>query len=178
MDVQVLGQKEFRELAAKFKRASNGKVVRAALTKRMRAEAKPIVGDLQKAILGVDSKGVGGGGTKRRAASHAVRAKRPRAYDHGLRASIARGVKSRVKYSGFSVGLRLYVDVSRLPNKQRKLPFYIDSPAGWRHPVFGNRDNWVQQFGQPWFYVTCRRDAPRVRGGLVAAVNDALKELQ
>lgn len=65
----------------------------------------------------------------------------------GLRRRVAAGV-------GIRVGLRTGVTITTSMQKPSEaiIPRGMDSRNGWRHPVFGNRDNWVQQrTGGSWF---------------------------
>lgn len=178
MEVRIEGSTTWRALNARLKKAVNGKDVRRALTKSLQASAKPAVRDVKEAVMHVQSRGVAGGGTRRREASYRVRRPKGRVRAFGLRATIARLVTSRMKYSGIKVGLEVRVNSAEMPNKQRRLPKYLDTEKGWRHPVFGNRHTWAQQTGQPWFEKTLKEHTPRVRGDAIQAVTDALKELQ
>lgn len=67
----------------------------------------------------------------------------------GLRGRVAKGVGTKITMSG--------VDITTSMNErdETNLPAYLDSQAGWRHPVFGNRDVWVHQdTGGSWFRAT------------------------
>jgi hypothetical protein len=47
-----------------------------------------------------------------------------------------------------------------------------------RHPVFGNRDRWVnQRVPKGWFDDTMRREAPAIRKDVEAAINRTLTEI-
>lgn len=63
----------------------------------------------------------------------------------GLRARLAAGVRSE------QVGQRVRIVAGAEPGEEA-LPRGMDSGVkGWRHPVYGNRDVWVQQRGGSWF---------------------------
>lgn len=178
MEIRSNGGHDFRELAAKLRKAGGqGKALRSALTKTLRTEAKPLVEDLQDSVRKVQSKGVAGRGAARREEFAARGARRPRAKSHALRATIARSIRSRVQYSGKTYGLRVFVDASSLPQQERRLPAYLNRPQGWRHPVWGHRDRWVQQTGQPWWDPVVARHKPRLRRAVAQAVNATLKQL-
>ncbi len=195
MLIQSNGGKEFLELAAKMRRAgTHGKTVRKALTASLQKSLKPAVQDVKHAAQSMTVKGKRGGGAsarqrfddaaemRRRAKAAAkgrvARARRGASTSTGLRARVAAGVKSRVQYSGIRYGARVYVDPSNLPQSQRRLPRYLDSPKGWRHPVFGNREKWVAQYGEPYFAGTMQRHTPRIRREVHDAVKKAMRELQ
>lgn len=178
MIVQTLGEAEFRKLGQRFRRAGNGTDLRRALTRRLRAEAKTALDDTKRAVLAVQSRGVKGGGHLRREAAYRLNRPKGRIGGFGLRQTVARSLKTRVKYSGYTVGVRVHSDTSVLTNRQRRLPYYLDGQGRWRHPVYGHRDRWVTQLGQPYFYVTLNRHATGMREAITTAVNDTLKELQ
>lgn len=178
MEVRIEGSATWRQLNAKFRKAANGKDVRRALTKSLQASAKPAVRDVKEAVLKVQSRGVSGGGSKRREASYRIRHPKGRVRAFGLRQTVSRLVTSRMKYSGIKVGLEVRVNAREMPNKQRRLPYYLDGQGRWRHPLFGDRDKWYGQTGQPYFEKTLKQHTPRVRQDAVDAVTTALKELQ
>lgn len=179
MEIRSNGGADFRELAARLRKAgAQGKSLRSALTKKLRQEAAPLVDDLKANVRAVQSKGVAGRGEQRRTQFANRKAKRPRAKPHGLRATVARSIRSRVQYSGKTYGLRVFVDATSLPQSQRRLPAYLNRPQGWRHPVWGHRDRWVQQTGEPWWDRAIVRHKPRLRRAVTAAVNATLKQLQ
>lgn len=65
-------------------------------------------------------------------------------YETGLRVAIADAVTVRTRTSANRAGVRVLVNRSKLPEKKRRLPVLMNKGA-WRHPVFGNRENWVNQ---------------------------------
>lgn len=179
MEVTTVGEEHFRALAGKFRKASNGKVVRAALTKEIRSLMADGVKGVQEAVKGLHVKGVKGGGRGQRLAHYDATHKRAgRIGRHGLRLAVARSTRSRVKYSGNTVGARIYIDVGAMPADQRRLPAALNKPDGWRHPVFGHRDRWVKQVGGPYFEPPLQALTPKVRAGITRAVEKAMKELQ
>lgn len=184
MEIRTNGGDDFRQLAGKFKRAgANGAAIRKALTKRIQSLLKVITDEQKRDLLAMQVRGVGGrGGTRRAgfAAAQAARRKRPRKVSggFGLRASTARAIKSKVNYTGFKIGARISVDPSALPPSQRRLPRHLDNPDGWRHPVWGNRDVWAQQFGSPYFSGPISRHRHQVRRDVRDAVNDVMRTLK
>lgn len=77
----------------------------------------------------------------------------------GLRESIARAVAGSISTSSARTGVSVTwkAAAAKMPNRQRRLPKDFNSPKGWRHPVFGNRENWVAQKGTPFFDVVIKR---------------------
>lgn len=90
----------------------------------------------------------------------------------GLRDTIARAVSTSVSASGpAGVNATWRTRADRMPNRQRKLPKNFNSPKGWRHPVFGNRNVWATQLGRPYFDVVIKKH----RDELAAKVSDAIQ---
>jgi hypothetical protein len=179
MEIRPVGVEEFRQLGRRLKLLEQeGGYLRKALTKRLRAEMDPTVREVQSAVRAVQSHGVGGNSTRRRAEIYTQRRPKGRVTAHGLRESIARGIRSRISYTGRAVGAKIFIDSSVLPYSQRKLPRYLDGKGRWRHPVFGHRDRWVGQTGQPYFDTTIRRRIPQIRRAVTEAVNDTLKVIR
>lgn len=184
MEIQTNGGDDFRQLAARFRKAGqNGAAIRKELTKTIQARLKVIVNEQKREALNMSVKGTQGRGTARReafTAARQARKKRPRkiAGGHGLRASTARGIKSKVAYTGFKIGARISVDPSAMPRSQRTLPRRLDNPRGWRHPVWGHRDRWVPQVGEPYFTRPIERHRDQVRRDVRDAVNEVMRKLK
>ncbi len=178
MEVRTVGQGEFRELGKRFRKTTNGAAVRKALTKAIQGELKEAQRAVQSAIKGLDVRGVRGGGHSAREAHHYTRRKRALRGGHGLRATVARATRTRVKYSGQTVGAKIWVDRAVLPADQANLPRYLDDPRGWRHPVFGHKARWVRQVGGAYFARTLSPRTPQIRAAVARHIDDALKELK
>ncbi|MFJ4828393.1 hypothetical protein ACIP79_00405 [Streptomyces sp. NPDC088747] len=94
----------------------------------------------------------------------------------GLRTRVAKGVRAHV-FVGRKPGVEI---VSTMPDKsERNLPAYLDNPgAGWRHPVFGNRHEWVSQHtGAPWFRETFAQGDDDIEGRLDYVMNRAAETI-
>jgi hypothetical protein len=181
LEVEIRGGADLREVARRLKAASNGKELRKRLLKEMRAATRPVVLEVRAAVMAVDSSGVRGGGASARGAHYSASHKRQIAR-RGLRRTIAAGVQLRSRLDGERAGIRVRIDKRQLPPDARNLPRYLNSPAGWRHPVFNRVDKagnriWVQQTGQPYFIAPIRRHAPMVRAAVERAVAGVLNDL-
>lgn len=156
------------------------KDVRKELNKAIRTSTQPAVQDLKRAVMAVDSKARSGGGTRQREGHAASRSRsgRPGRGSHGLRASIARALQTKITYSGYRTGVRIRVDSARLPADQTTLPKAINR-GNVRHPVWGNRDEWVPQTFTPakWFDRTMLVHGRRIRQELDAAAKRALRQI-
>lgn len=145
--VSVQGAKRLDRLSKNLKQAGRRDLQRE-LRREIRAEGKPVVTELRRAVMGVDVSSSEGGTA-------------PPDTSTGLRAKVA-------KATGLSVtakGIRFRVSGKRLgdfPGAAKYLEA-VGRYARWRHPVFGNRDAWVEQSGEPWFYPTIRKNAGAFR---------------
>lgn len=168
--IKVEGTDQFKKLARDLKEAGDGKLLRE-VRDSMRANAKPIE-DAQKArVQGIVTSTTTRGGASARAARAAkllgkrkagpaakLRAHRA----SGLRQAAARTVKTQVTAGGNTASVRIRSDAKRMPADQQQLPQAMNR-GRWRHPVFANRETWVNQNVTPdeWF------DQPAERGGEV-----------
>lgn len=94
-----------------------------------------------------------------------------------LRESIAAAAGAQVSASATKAGLAFKVKSSTMPPSQRKLPRRWDKPGGWRHPVYGNRNVWVKQVGNPYFRSTINSRREQVTTGVVAAMVAAAEQI-
>ncbi|MCP2168134.1 hypothetical protein [Goodfellowiella coeruleoviolacea] len=182
--VEIRGTAEFRATAAKLKAAGRGDLVRE-MAREMRTAARPVVQDAQRSVQSLASRAVRGGGGQARRAYDVSRSRRAtdrvqdRAFRRrGLRATIARAVRTQVSTGARSASVRIRTNRSMLPPDQRKLPRLMNKGA-WRHPVMGNRDRWVEQKVTPegWFDKPMLRGGPQVRRAAVSVVDDIVKKL-
>jgi hypothetical protein len=92
-----------------------------------------------------------------------------RAGSTGLRRRVARGVGVRAGV-GKNPSMRITTSMSQ-PN-ETIIPRGLDTPRGWRHPVFGNRDVWVTQRAiQPgWFTETFSDGHDEIENALTDAL--------
>lgn len=184
----VEGLDEFRRAAEAL--AGAEKVVLSEVGKSMRAVAKPIVQEIRSEVRsskGESPRGLhaseierrlyvvqkarksAGWSTPRRTRAIAKRIAR----FTSLREAIAAAAGSTVSSTEKKIALAFKVRASQLPPSQRKLPRRWDSETGWKHPVFGNRNNWVSQRGNPYFRKTIFRSKDQVTSGVVAAMDVA-----
>lgn len=169
---------------------SADKTVRVEMGKEIRKITAPIVKEMRQEILGMDSRVTGiSGGARSRARTAAERAKDVRAAKeraqrrlerggYGLRKTIAQSIRTKISLNGRSQGVRIRVDPARLGVAGRKLPRNIDK-GRWRHPVFGNRENWVEQTNKPgWFTATAAKHQATARNDIMHAIQRAVKKIE
>lgn len=168
-----------------------------ALYKSVRSEIRKEAGKIKTAmataVQGLDVSGARGGGGKARFLSAARITPANMATMSLTRTQIRRGNKAtslrsaaartlavevREKPNGSvrTASVRIRMRSSQMPSDQYKLPKYMNK-GKWRHPVFGNTDNWVTQTASPagWFDETFNRMRPAVafaiQQAIVTAVN-------
>lgn len=161
--VAVEGAQQMRDLSSRLKKAGRGDLQKK-LRRRIREAGQPAVRDLRAAALGIrvsSSKG----GTARPDRSTGLRG----------RLSAAVGVSQTRR------GIRIRVSARRMGEYGASLARYSDAEIRryqrWRHPVFGQREVWVEQRGDPWFFVTIRRHRAKFRRAVFKAMDDTSREL-
>lgn len=71
----------------------------------------------------------------------------------GLRARIAATAETASWDSGpRQVSVAVEIQPKRMPPREMSLPLMMDGAKRFRHPVFGNRLNWVSQEQHPYFF--------------------------
>lgn len=178
--VALTGGLEFRELSKRLKSVADGKRIQRELNAAIRKAGQPAVNDVRRSVLGILVRTKShGGGRKERAEYAAARARtaRGKALARRRGAGLRRTVAGAVKVQITSTGIRIICDGRRLPPKQRSLPQALGARRGWRHPVFGNRERWVTQFGGPWFYVPILRHSDDFREAVWQAMAEVEREI-
>jgi hypothetical protein len=170
--ISVSGQRKLAELAVKLKVAGDeSKGLKLELRRGLRKTAEPMLSAVKDAVRSISIKGVRGGGRWARYAH------RPRAKSLGLRDSVADAMMIQARMGGHP-SVRIRVNTSKLPQDQRKLPRYMNRAEGWRHPVFGDKDVWAQQTGQPYWENTLIPFGPQVRSEIIDVVETVLRKIQ
>lgn len=178
MDIRSRGGADFLELAARLKKHKNGKEIRRAVSKMMNPELDAIVRAQRRNVTGIESSGARGKGSARREQFTRHRAPKTRTRTFGLRATTARAVTRRMKWSGHRYGATIRVDRQKLPQSQRRLPWYMNR-GWWRHMVFGEPERWVRQEVKPdgWFSKPLGPATPRIRRLMISTIDELLRRL-
>lgn len=135
MQVTITDNGDLKAAAKAIRRAANAQELRKEFTQGIRAEMRPVVAAVKAAY---------GGGKH-------------------LRPALQRATRMELRTAGRRAGARVRVDGRKMPDGMRSLPSMYEGETRWRHPVFGNRDNWVSQAPHPTFYATVRPFTERVR---------------
>ena len=166
--VQITGTGQLIELSRRLK-AAGGPRLKANFARRIRHAAEPLKNDMQQTIrsLRIDAE-------PRRAGKRGG----PSPTTRPLRATIAEAVRLSVRTSG-NPGARLWIDRSALPSDLKNMPWVLNSPNGRvRHPVFGNRKRWANQWVTPlWWDKVVRQHTPRMRAEVARVLNDVHRQL-
>ncbi|WP_155054590.1 hypothetical protein [Streptomyces blattellae] len=166
-DVRILGTGSLLELSRRL-RAAGGENIRASMHRRVRRAAEPLRDDLQSTMRGLNIRSQGRGSGNRGGPSPTTRP---------LRATIADAIRISVRTGG-DPGATVWVDKGRLPPDLKNMPKVINE-GRIRHPVFGNRRRWVNQYAPPlWWDTTVRRHLPRMEREVARVLDDVRRRLE
>lgn len=182
--VKVVGTEQFREFAVRCREAgSEGKGLLKEIRRALKDGAEPVADDARHNVMALSSSGGRGAGRaartafllSRRRKGISERAKSKLHAHTGLRSSAARATKVKIGTAGASASATIRVNASMMPGDQRKLPRHMNT-GKWRHPVLGQRDNWVTQTVNPagWFDEAMDRGGPKVRKKAFDTVEEPL----
>lgn len=185
MATTIVSPAQLRELASQLHAGGHGELAKE-LRKAVRDASAPVVADVRSAWLQMTIRGdqgsVGalaptrGGGSAQRVAHAQQRIKSAslatRKYS-GLRQAVASATRAR----NLARGVTIEVDRTRFPSGWSNLPQSLESRRGWRHPLFGDREHWYGERGEPTFYPTVRRNQPKFHAAVAAAMDSASRKL-
>jgi len=153
--------KEIAQVDPNFK-----KVVR----KRLKTAAEPVVQEVKRAALAIPAQG-----------GEATAGRKKKGQSLGFRASLANAAISDVNPTKKGAILKIRISTTKFlsaSGRPRTLPYYMEGrrKRAWRHPVFGNRENWVSQQSHPFLGVTVLPHKKDFANEVVQALDDALKD--
>ncbi|MFE4649280.1 hypothetical protein [Streptomyces sp. NPDC056707] len=166
--VQVVGTGQLLELSRRL-RAASGTPIQRNMARRIRRAAEPLRDDLQSTMRGMPIRSQG----------RSTRPGGPSPTSRPLRATLAAAIRISVRTSS-NPGARVWVDRSLLPADLKFMPDAMNKePSGrLRHPVFGNRRKWANQYVTPlWWDKTVQRHTPRMRAEVARVVDDVRRQL-
>jgi hypothetical protein len=91
---------------------------------------------------------------KVRAAIDQIPAKHAGSRHPSLRAAMKAATRVQIRTLGPQTGMVIRVDGRKMPEGMRSLPKYMEGIKPWRHPVFGDRKDWVEESSHPYFFKT------------------------
>jgi len=152
------------DLAIAIKYEEDGAVMRREFVRNLRAAVRPAADEAKASIMSMPSRG--------------LLEKGP-----GLRASIAKNVKTQVSLSARQAKVKVRVPKNKSPRGFKNAPKATQLPGGWRHPVVQRplgkgvhgplaAPKWVGQIGKPgWFDVPLKSHREQYRRAVQEAAN-------
>jgi len=139
-------------------RAMNDKELLKRFRKELRAAGRPLVPAVRASIRQIPSS---------------------RPYSaNGLRGQMSRATGLQVKTTGRQASAVIRVDGRKMPPRAGAVAAYMEgSRPRWRHPVYGDRDNWVPQPAHPYFYKVMRAGGPRARLAVNRVIDQVSKDI-
>ncbi|MFD7978895.1 hypothetical protein [Streptomyces sp. NPDC059071] len=167
-NVQIHGTGQLIELSRRLK-AAGGPRLKANYVRRIRRAGEPLKNDMQQTIRNLPISA-----EPRKAGSRGG----PSPTKRPLRATIAEAVRLSVR-TGSNPGARVWIDRSALPSDLKFMPEAMNKPNGRiRHPVFGNKKRWVNQWTTPlWWDKVVRQHTPRMRAEVEKVIDDVRRSL-
>jgi hypothetical protein len=163
VSVSVDGAQRLKRLSRDLRGAANGDL-RRELRRQIRDAGRPVVADVRAAALRVEVESSKGGHV-----------------DPDKSTGLRRAVAGATGLSVTANGIRIRVSSARLGKTHPpKLARYLDASfryKRWRHPVFGNRDVWVEQTGEPFFFATIRKHTATFRKACLDAMEDVAQKI-
>jgi len=152
--VRLIDSGDLKAVNKALKQLEDGKEIRKQLSRELREIARPLVPRVRQAWLAAPSKGLVGRKTYDPATGWAT----GRGPD--LRVLLAKATRTEVRLTGKSAGVTVRTDGRKMPDHMKALPGYAEGirRRPWRHPVFGDREVWVQQPPFPRFYQAVQPD--------------------
>ena len=127
-----LTAENLRNVSNALKAEEDGKELRKELTKNMREALKPGAARAKSSIMSMASSTPHNG--------------------PALKTSIARKIRPEVRITGKFPGAKIKAFKTKNLRNFPNAPKRTNRASGWRHPVFGNTEIWVQQTGKvKWF---------------------------
>jgi len=127
-----LTPQNLRAIARALRAEEDGKELRKELTRNMREALKPGAAQAKSAIMSMSSVTPHDG--------------------PALKTAIARKIRPEVRISGKFPGAKIKAFKTKTLRGFPNAPKRTNRASGWRHPVYGNREVWVQQHGKTkWF---------------------------
>ncbi|MFI0825726.1 hypothetical protein ACH4Q7_14860 [Streptomyces roseolus] len=166
--VQITGTGQLLDLSRRL-RAAGGPRLQQNLNRRVRRAAEPLHTDMRQTIrnlpITADRRGAGNRGG-------------PSPTTRPLRATVAESVRLSVR-TGRNPSARIWIDRSVLPSDLKNMPWAMNSSNGRiRHPVFGNRKRWANQWTTPlWWDKVVARHTPRMRTEVERVLDDVRRSL-
>jgi len=156
--MKVARQEQYRALSRRLRDQGRGDLQRQ-LSRAIRTVGSPALTAVQAAWHTVDVTPPMGTGRK----------------STGLRGRVAAATRVSILQSGISIRVEPKQVDSRYG---RSLSYGLDGLGRWRHPVYGNQNVWVQQYGQEVFFKTLERFETAWHAGIERAMEDTARQIE
>jgi hypothetical protein len=159
MQVEIRDVGDLKRLVRAFRDLEDGKQLRKELVGGLRGVMNPVRDQVKAAYRSAPSGGRRGRGGR------------------SLRSLLAGATRVEVRTSGRMAGVTLRVDGRKMPSGMRSLPSMWEGPPQgkpWRHPVHGDRSNWVAQPSRP----TAQRIVPARQGEALQAIDQVMARMR
>lgn len=154
LQLAVYGADQLEKLAVRLKEAGD-----LALRRRMMAALRKSANDIKEA---------------EKAAALALPGAK---YQTGLREAISAAVVVRNRTSASRAGVRVMVNRSALPAGKGRLPVLMNK-GRWRHPVFGNRENWADQTSERgWWLRTADKHIDQAQKRMLEVLRETADQI-
>lgn len=155
---ELRGGEDLNRVSHELRAAGDGKELTKQLRKEIRSAARPLVPLVRSSIRSIPAK---------------------RGYSaSGLRGAMSRATGLSIRTTGTDAGVVIRVDGRKMPSHAGTLPAYMEgTKPRWRHPVFGNTENWVDQESHPYFYRVVLLAGIRARVGVNRALDTVSKKI-
>ena len=95
----------------------------------------------------------------------------------GIRAGLAAGTKIGISTSAKKQGVSITTSSARLPPKAQAMVRAYNKPT-FRHPLFGNPNDWIKQAGRPFFGAVIAAHKTLFSEAIQDAIADAIHEME
>lgn len=155
LELKVTGEAEVRAVAKRLRTYGNPQAIRKELNSGLRDATRP-------AVLAV------------KAEARSLPARGPKST--GLRRRMAAATSAQIRTGARNPTVRVRVSRARM-GEQAALPKLIDQYK-WRHPVYGNTEVWVNQYGKfRWFEKATESVADVVRKEVLRTIDRIERKL-
>jgi hypothetical protein len=152
-----VNEKDLRLLVAALRNEADGKELGRDLVRELTKAAEPALRAAQAELMSMGS------------TSEAL---------PGLRSTVVRHTKIRVRLGGRRPGVAIVSDKNGMPRGFYNAPKRLNEARGWRHMVFGNAERWVWQRGKPgWFDDTISKFKPAAQRAAQKALDDVARRI-
>jgi hypothetical protein len=87
-------------------------------------------------------------------------------------------VQTWAEIHGELVTIGVEVNSARMRSGEKSLPLMLEGAKPWRHPVYGDRENWVAQTSYPYFHEATALMGPAGRRAVERAMDIIERQIE